>query len=192
MQKPRPVMRLRRNDRGAPTRSSREPVSTPDQVRGRLSLENALEREYRHGYPSRRLAADTPRTKGVFHRYGLAGSDHRGRSAGADRLDPRGVRAGRAHGLALAPFGPDAVRHLGNRPGSDQGRTGARDPAWRCGLDSARRETLAWRIAYQRHGPYRDAGIAGRKLCDLDGAGDRRGIFRSGRRIAAGQWQPFG
>src|ERR1700734_3075577 len=45
MQKPRPVMRLRRNDRGAPTRSSREPVSTPDQVRGRLSLENALDRK---------------------------------------------------------------------------------------------------------------------------------------------------
>jgi len=30
----------------------------------------------------------------------------------------------------------------------------------------------------QQHDPHRDAGIAGWKLCDLDGAGDRRGIFR--------------
>ena len=45
-------------------------------------------------------------------------------------------------------------------------------------LDSARRKALAWRIADQWHDPHRHAGIARRGLLDLDGAGDRRGIFR--------------
>ena len=49
--------------------------------------------------------------------------------------------------------------------------------ARRRGLDSAGRKALAWRLTDQRHDPHRDAGSAGRKFRDLDGAGDRRGIF---------------
>src|ERR1700716_2033430 len=87
--------------------------------------------------------------------------------------------------MAYASAGPGAVRDLRLRPGPEQGRSSARDPAGRCGVDSAGRKALARRLPDQWHGPYRDAGITRRKLRDLDGAGDRRGLFRKGRRIAA-------
>ena len=54
---------------------------------------------------------------------------------------------------------------------------------------------MAWRLSDQRHDPPRHAGIAGRKSRDLDGAGNRRGIFGEGRRIAGGVdtvQNPFG
>ena len=50
-------------------------------------------------------------------------------------------------------------------------------------LDSAGRETLAWRRADHRHGPHRDAGIAGWQPRDLDGTCHRRGVC-GGRGIA--------
>ena len=56
--------------------------------------------------------------------------------------------------------------------------------AGRCGVDSAGRKALARRFTGQWHDPHRDAGSAGGKLRDMDGAGDRRGIFGKGRLAA--------
>src|SRR6202008_2246050 len=94
-------------------------------------------------------------------------------------------RTGRTYQLAYASARPDAVCHIRHLPVSDRGRTDTGDPAGRCRLDSTERKTLAWRLPNQRHDPHRDAGIAGGKLFELDGARHRYGIFRKGWRIAA-------
>src|SRR6266478_10233897 len=149
-----------------------------------LSMRDFLLKKEEHDeHPSRRFAANTARAQRVFYRDGLAGPDHCSGSPGADRFDPRILRAGRPDSLAFASAGPDAVCDLGRRPGSEPGRADTRDPAGRRCLDTAGRKALARRLADQRYDPHRDAGIAGRKLCDLDGAGDRRGIYRESRRI---------
>ena len=59
----------------------------------------------------------------------LAGSDHPDRGAGAAGLQPRLLRARRAHGVAHPSARPDAVRHLRRRPGPGQGRPDPGDQA---------------------------------------------------------------
>ena len=61
------------------------------------------------------------------------------------------------------------------------------DPRRRHGLDSARREALAWRDARTRHGTHRHAGSARRRARDMARAGDRRAIFGKARLSCAHQ-----
>src|SRR5258708_30480874 len=153
-------------------------------------VDTSLKKEEHDEHPSSRVAANTARAQIVFYRHGLTGPDHCSGSPGADRLDPRILRAGCPDSLAFASAGPDAVCDLGRRPGSEPGRADTRDPAGRRCLDTAGRKALARRLADQRYDPHRDAGIAGRKLCDLDGSGDRPGICRESLRIVVSHRPP--
>src|SRR6185312_6523650 len=91
----------------------------------------------RYGYSALRLKTVAPRSGRVVHRRGLAGPDHRSARAGAAAFGPRAFRARRAHPLAHPSARPDIMHSLRHRPGADLGRTGARSPRRRRGLDSA-------------------------------------------------------
>ena len=73
--------------------------------------------------------------------------------------------------MAQPSAGADADSHLRQRIGAGVERTGAGSPPRRCGLVSARCQTLAWGRQQQPHDAYFHLRGVGRKKRLLDGKG---------------------